>query len=168
LVKEAETFQKSSLAAVSCKVSRNTETVIFQFFCCTGWDADLFCFGDGQNCGGFPPLLRFVWKNPDLPLFLSHLRTAFFEAHLLSPYKIWQLWVLTSYKVFMEPSYTIITPYYFSNERRFSVDSSLQCILSYLLLWKQNDSSKVIQTWSWRGKHAASVRACLREANAEQ
>jgi len=75
------------------------------------WDSDLFCFGDGQICGGFPPLLRFVSKRTDLPLFLLHLRTAFFEAHLLSPLKIWQLRALKSYKVFMEPPYTIVTPY---------------------------------------------------------
>jgi len=40
-----------------------------------------------------------------------HLRTAFFEAHLLSPSKIWQLWTLKSYKVLMETPYTIVTPY---------------------------------------------------------
>ena len=42
--------------------------------------------------------------------FSLHLRTAFFEAHLLSPLKIWQFWVLKSYKVFMETPYTIVTP----------------------------------------------------------
>jgi len=66
------------------------------------WDSDLFCFGGGRICGGFPPLLRFGVERPDLPLFLLHLRTAFFEAHLLSPWKIWQLWTLESYKVLME------------------------------------------------------------------
>jgi len=45
-----------------------------------------------------------------LPLFLLHLRTAFFEAHLLSPLKSWQLWALKSYKVFIETIYTIVTP----------------------------------------------------------
>jgi hypothetical protein len=52
----------------------------------------------------------FVQIDPDLLLFLLHLRTAFFEAHLLSPLKIWQLWVSKSYKVFLEPPYTIVTP----------------------------------------------------------
>jgi len=73
------------------------------------WDSDLFCFGDGRICGVFLPLLRFV--STDLPPFLLHLRTAFFEAHLLRPSKIWQLWPLKSYKVFMEPPYTIVTPH---------------------------------------------------------
>jgi len=65
---------------------------------------------------------------------------------------------------------------YFSNDRRFSVESSLQGISSNSLSWKRNDLLKVIQTWSWCGKHPAStpaylresntsVRACLREAN---
>jgi len=55
-----------------------------------------------------------VWckKRPDLPLFLLHLNTAFFEEHLLTPLKIWQLWALKSSKVFMEPRYTIVTPYH--------------------------------------------------------
>ena len=66
---------------------------------------------DGRNCGVFPPLLRLVWKRPDLPLFLWHLRTAFFEALLLGPLRIWRLWALKSYKVFMEPPYPIVTPY---------------------------------------------------------
>ena len=48
--------------------------------------------------------LRFSATYPNLQLLLLHLRTAFFEAHLLSPLKIWQLWVPQS---FMEPSYTI-------------------------------------------------------------
>jgi len=47
-----------------------------------------------------------------LPLGLLHLRAAFFEAHLLNQLKIWHLWVLKSYKVFMEPPYTIVTPYH--------------------------------------------------------
>ena len=106
--------------AVSCKVDRNTKTVILRFFDRTGviletpelftkayfthnpiytylplfinswimqghWDSDRFHFGDGRICAIFPPLLRFVCKRTDLPLFLLHLRTAFFEAHLLSP-----------------------------------------------------------------------------------
>jgi len=74
------------------------------------WDSDLFCFGDGRICGVFPPLFRFVLKRPDLPLFSIAVKTSFFEAHLLSPLKIWQLWALKSYKVFMDPPYTIGTP----------------------------------------------------------
>ena len=45
------------------------------------WDLDLICFSDGRICGICPPLLRVVY----LPLFVLHLRTTFFEAHLLSP-----------------------------------------------------------------------------------
>ena len=48
---------------------------------------------------------------PDVPLVLLQLRTEFGAAHLLSPLKIWQLCALTSYKIFMEPPYTIVTPY---------------------------------------------------------
>ena len=47
----------------------------------------------GRICWGFPPLLRFVSKRTDLPLFVLHLRT---EAHLLSPLQIWQLRALKS------------------------------------------------------------------------
>ena len=36
----------------------------------------------------FSAILRFGAMDPDLPLFLLHLRTAFFEAHLLSPQKL--------------------------------------------------------------------------------
>ena len=57
---------------------------------------------------------------------------------------------------------------YFSNERRFSVESSLQRIASNLLLWKRYDSSVVFLTWSWRGNPAASAWARLRKANAER
>jgi len=56
---------------------------------------------------------------------------------------------------------------HFPDERRFSVDSSLQAILYDSFLWKRTNSSVVIHTWSWHGKHAASARACLREANTE-
>ena len=84
-----------------------------------------------SNLWGVSATLRFGATEPDLPLFLLHLRTAFFEAHLLSPSKIWQLWVLRDnvvywetnrkiindvwvlkfYQVFMEPLYTIVAPY---------------------------------------------------------
>ena len=57
---------------------------------------------------------------------------------------------------------------YFSNERKFTVESSLQRISSKFLLRKRNDSSVILQTWSWRGKPAASARAGLRRANAER
>jgi len=57
--------------------------------------------------------------------------------------------------------------YVFLERHGFSVESSWRSISSNLLLWKQNDSSVVMWTWSWRGKHAASAAACLREANTE-
>ena len=47
-----------------------------------------------------------------LATFLLHLRIEFFEAHLLSPLNIWQLWFPESFKVFMESPYTIVTPYH--------------------------------------------------------
>jgi len=74
------------------------------------WDSDLFCFGGGRICGGFPPLLRFGVERPHLLLFLLHLRIAFFGAHLLSQQKIWQRLTLKSYKVLMETPFTIVTP----------------------------------------------------------
>ena len=61
------------------------------------------------NLWGFSATFVFCIKAPR-PLFLWHLRTAFYEAHLVSPLKIWHLWVLKSYKVFMEPPCTIVTP----------------------------------------------------------
>jgi len=38
----------------------------------------------------------------------------------------------------------------------------------FFLLWKRNDSSVVLWTWSWCGKPAISVLAGLRKANAER
>ena len=51
------------------------------------------------------------WRHgTKLAIFLLHLRTEFFEAHLLSPLNIWQLWFPESFKVFMESPYTIQYP----------------------------------------------------------
>jgi len=44
-------------------------------------------------------------------ILLHVLQCVAVEAHLLSPSKIWQLWALKSYKLFMEPPYTTVTPY---------------------------------------------------------
>ena len=74
------------------------------------WDLDLFCFSGGRICGFFPPLLRFGAECPDLPPFVLHLRTAFFEAHLLSPSKIWQLWTLKSYRFWWKPPIALLHP----------------------------------------------------------
>jgi len=60
---------------------------------------------------GFSTILHFGATDPNWPAFLLYLRTAFFEAHLLSSLKILQLWIPKSYKLFMEPSYTIVIPY---------------------------------------------------------
>jgi len=54
---------------------------------------------------GFPATLHFVASGTDLPAFLLYFRTAFFDEHLSSPLKTWQLCSPKSYKVFMEPSY---------------------------------------------------------------
>jgi len=43
----------------------------------------------------------------------------------------------------------------FSNDREFSVESRLQGISWNLFLWKRTNWLVVIQTWSWRSKHAA-------------
>jgi len=53
-------------------------------------------------------------------------------------------------------------------ERAYSVESSLQSISSNSFLWKRTNCSVATQTWSWRGKPAASARAWLREANAKR
>jgi len=46
---------------------------------------------------------------------------------------------------------------YFSHERGFSAESSLQSISSNSFLWKRTNWLVVIQTWSWSGKHADSA-----------
>ena len=137
--------------ALSCKVDRNTETVILRFFCTTGvtletqeffpkayfthiptysylplfmgssnmqehWDLDLFCLSGGRICGFFPPLLRFGAECLDLPPFVLHLRTAFFEAHLLSPSKIWQLRALNPlHTIKFIPDSDMLFPYSYQN-----------------------------------------------------
>jgi len=53
----------------------------------------------------FSAIFNFGATEPDMPHFLLHLRTLFYEAH---PSKIWQLWFPKKYKVFME------TPLYHS------------------------------------------------------
>jgi len=53
---------------------------------------------------------------------------------------------------------------YFSNERRFSINSSFQGISSNWFLWKRNNASVVIQTWCWRGEKAASTGGSNRPA----
>jgi len=54
--------------------------------------------------------LHFGATDPELTLFLWLLRIGFFEAHLLTYLKIWRLLTPKSYKIFMEPPYTIVTP----------------------------------------------------------
>ena len=46
-----------------------------------------------------------------LAIFFIADKNCIFLAHLLRPLKIWQLWFLRSYKVFMDSPYTIVTPY---------------------------------------------------------
>ena len=70
------------------------------------------CFGSWRaKLWGFHATLHFVASGTNLPAFLLYLRTAFFEAHLLSSYKTWHLCSTKSYNVFKKPSYTIVTPY---------------------------------------------------------
>jgi len=57
----------------------------------------------------FSATFAFCIKVHGLATFFIALTNCFFQVHLLSPSKIWQLRVLKSYKVFMEPPYTIIT-----------------------------------------------------------
>jgi len=52
--------------------------------------------------------------------------------------------------------------------RAYSLESSLQSISLNWSMWKRMNWSVVIQTWSWRGKPAASTRSGLREANVER
>jgi len=58
-------------------------------------NVDLFC----PILGGFS---IFGAERTDLPLFLLHQRTAFFEAHFLRPSKKWQVCSLKSYKFLLE------------------------------------------------------------------
>ena len=51
----------------------------------------------------FSAILHFGAMEPDFQLFLLHLRTVFFEAHLWSPLQIWQLWFQESYKFSLNP-----------------------------------------------------------------
>jgi len=44
-------------------------------------DSEIYWAGDGRFCGDFPPFCILV---PDLAAFLLNLKTAFFEAQLLS------------------------------------------------------------------------------------
>jgi len=61
-----------------------------------------FGSGDGRNNGIFPPLCIFCrhlhFSGTDLSDFSLFLRTAFFEAHLLSSLKTWQLCSPLSYR----------------------------------------------------------------------
>jgi len=74
-------------------------------------DSDLFWARDGRYCGDIPLFWRFGATGTGVPSFLLYQKTLFFEAHLLSSEKTWQLCSPKSYKSFMEPSYTIVTPY---------------------------------------------------------
>jgi len=58
----------------------------------------------------FSAILCFDTTGTDLPAFLLYPKTAFFEAHVLSSLKTWRLCSPKSCKVFMVPSYTIVTP----------------------------------------------------------
>jgi len=62
-------------------------------------DLDLFWAGDGRFCGVFRHFVYFDATEPDLQLFLLHLRTAFFEAHLWKPIKHWHLATLVPEKL---------------------------------------------------------------------
>jgi len=68
-------------------------------------DSDQFWAGDDRFCGIFPPFFILAPRNQTL----LDLRTVF--AHF-EHIKIWQLGFQKSYKVFMEPFYTIVTPYH--------------------------------------------------------
>ena len=67
------------------------------------WDLDLFWFGDGRICGGFPPVCV-LSKVPRLAVFSIAPKNCVLESYLLSTSKIWQLWVPKSFnlKVLME------------------------------------------------------------------
>jgi len=127
---------------------------------------------------GFSRHFAFCIKVPRLATFFIASKNCIFWGLLLSSQKIWQLWVLKSCKVFMRPPYQCYTlpPVVKAglgfvcrwNERANSMGSSLQSISSNSSLWKRTNCSVAIQTWSWRGKPAASSQAWLRQANAER
>jgi len=51
----------------------------------------------------FSAIFNFGATEPNMTHFLLYLRTLFYQAHLLSPLKIWELGFPEKYKVFMEP-----------------------------------------------------------------
>ena len=63
--------------------------------------------------------MRFVASGTDLPAFVLYLETAFFEGYLLSSLKTWQLCSPENYKVFIEPSFIVVTPYHIDRLSRF-------------------------------------------------
>jgi len=134
--------------AVSSTVDRNTETVIFRFFCCPGgilerqelfhmiyvtlkpvyvyvplfmgnpshleyakwdWDSDLFWFGDGPICAGFPPLC--VLKVPRLANFFIASKNCIFWGATFGPMKNLATIGTRNLQGFRgTPPYTIVTP----------------------------------------------------------
>ena len=129
------------------------------------WDSDLFRFGDGRICGIFLPFLRFEYMWMDLPLFLLHLRTAFFKAHLLSPYKKWQVCSLKSYKVLMETPYTRSKPLtwnkiseIFQWQKCFSELKISNPRISHKLNGVRRSSWKVVKVAKWSYASETSVR----------
>jgi len=124
----------------------------------------------------------FCIKVPRLATFFIASKNCIFWGLLLSSQKIWQLWVLKSCKVLMRPPYPIIgsvTPYHLLLRQgwvlfavgmnvRIQWDPVYKAFHRILSCEKRTNCSVAIQTWSWRGKPAASSQSGLREANAER
>ena len=72
------------------------------------------------NLWGFSATFAFCTKAPRLANFLLHLRTTFLEAHLLSPSKIWQLWMLKNYKVSWDLPLPLLHPNTLPFHRQFA------------------------------------------------
>jgi len=74
------------------------------------WNSDLIWSGDGWICGGFLPLCV-LYKSTQTCHFFYCTKELHFFRRIFWAHKIWQLWVLRSYRVFMDPPYAIVTPY---------------------------------------------------------
>jgi len=117
---------------------------------CVCWE-DIFRCGD-EVIYGWVQVRRFFVVN-SRHLVLVRIKThkkspkipgnAFSDALLMSGFQIFSNWKLRFARFLFEQT-QLRWVGYFSNERGFSVESSLQVISSIFLLWKRNDLSVVL------------------------
>ena len=98
----------------------------------------------------------FLYKSTQTCLFsVLHLWTAFQEAHLLGPSRIWQLWIPKSYEVFIEPPYIFVTPYFVCDAEhfiiRFFLEGSFEglcCRFSLVVFFGRSLLCATASTWT--------------------